>query len=145
MTDKGIIMIDGVDITQFNSDELACMNRYDVARLFIGLVEELQHKEQECKKMKDECKKHRRNAVRYCNSYQSSYAENGMTTNKMYQYKQALDEVLSIATNSDMLPCADFEVDCTKCKDRITEKGKRCMRYGLIKIKNVIEKTKDGK
>ena len=145
MTDKGIIMIDGVDITQFNSDELDCMNRYDVARLFIGLVEELQHKEQECKKLKEECKKHIRNAESYCNSYQSSCAVNGMTTNKMYQYKQALDEVLSIATNSDMLPCADFEVDCTKCKDRITEKGKRCMRYGLIKIKNVIEKTKDGK
>lgn len=61
------------------------------------------------------------------------------------KYKQALNDILSIATNSDMLPCADFEVDCTKCKDRITEKGKRCMRYGLIKIKNVVEKAKDGK
>ena len=65
--------------------------------------------------------------------------------NEYQRYEQALDEVLSIATNSDMLPCADFEVDCTKCKDRIKEKGKRCMRYGLIKIKNVVEKAKDGK
>lgn len=65
--------------------------------------------------------------------------------NKAKRYTQALDEVLSIATNSDMLPCADFVVECTKCQDRITEKGKRCMRYGLVKIKNVIEKTKDEK
>ena len=57
----------------------------------------------------------------------------------------SLDEILSIATNSDMLPCADPNTDCTKCKDRITEKGKRCMRYGLEKIKNIVEKAKDDK
>ncbi len=45
---KEQIMIDGEDVTQFNSDELACMNRYDVARLFIGLVENLHRKTQEC-------------------------------------------------------------------------------------------------
>ena len=52
MTEKEKIMIDGVDVTQFNSDELACMNRYDVARLFIGLVEELQRKTAECERYK---------------------------------------------------------------------------------------------
>lgn len=49
MTDREII-IDGVNITQFNSDELACMNRYDIARLFIGLVKNLQRKTKECEK-----------------------------------------------------------------------------------------------
>ena len=60
------------------------------------------------------------------------------------KYKQILNEVLSIATNSGLLPCADPNTDCTKCKDKITEKGKRCMRYGLEKIKNIVEKAKDG-
>lgn len=53
MTDKEQIIIDGVDVNQFNSDELACMNRYDVARLFIGLVENLQRKTQECEELQE--------------------------------------------------------------------------------------------
>lgn len=54
MEDKEQIMIDGVDVTQFNSDELACMNRYDVARLFIGLVENLHRKTQECEELEEQ-------------------------------------------------------------------------------------------
>ena len=44
MTDKQII-IDGVNISELTSDQLACMNRYDVARLFIKLVEALSRTE----------------------------------------------------------------------------------------------------
>lgn len=46
MTDKKIIIND-IDINALNSDEIACMNRYEVARLFVKTVERLVAKEQE--------------------------------------------------------------------------------------------------
>lgn len=46
MTNKKII-IDDIDVNALNSDEIACMNRYEVARLFIKIVERLVTKEQE--------------------------------------------------------------------------------------------------
>lgn len=159
MTDKEQVIIDGVDVSEcvsfdkLNGQNICCYEdtREDKIPFANFCVEnkdcyfkQLQRKEQECQELKKQCDEHRRNAESYCNSYQYSCAVNGKVTDRALKYKQALDEVLSIATNSDMLPCADFEVDCTKCKDRITEKGKRCMRYGLIKIKNVVEKAKDN-
>ena len=47
MTDKQII-IDGIDVNALRSDEIACMNRYEVARLFIKTIELLVANEQEC-------------------------------------------------------------------------------------------------
>ena len=46
MTNKKII-IDDIDVNALCSDEIACMNRYEVARLFIKTVERLVTKEQE--------------------------------------------------------------------------------------------------
>ena len=46
MTDKKII-IDDIDVNALNSDKIACMNRYEVARLFVKTVERLVAKEQE--------------------------------------------------------------------------------------------------
>ena len=46
MTNKQII-IDDIDVNALCSDEIACMNRYEVARLFIKTVEKLVTKEQE--------------------------------------------------------------------------------------------------
>lgn len=46
MTNKKII-IDDIDVNALNSDEIACMNRYEVASLFIKIVERLVTKEQE--------------------------------------------------------------------------------------------------
>ena len=52
MTDKQII-IDGVDVNSLYSDQIACMNRYEVARLFIKTIELLVSKEQECERLKE--------------------------------------------------------------------------------------------
>ena len=41
------IIIDDIDVNALNSDEIACMNRYEVARLFVKTVERLVNKEQE--------------------------------------------------------------------------------------------------
>lgn len=41
------IIIDDIDVNALNSDEIACMNRYEVARLFVKTVERLVAKEQE--------------------------------------------------------------------------------------------------
>ena len=41
------IIIDDIDVNALNSDEIACMNRYEVARLFVKIVERLVAKEQE--------------------------------------------------------------------------------------------------
>lgn len=46
MTNKKII-IDDIDVNALCSDEIACMNRYEVAHLFIKTVERLVTKEQE--------------------------------------------------------------------------------------------------
>ena len=46
MTNKKII-IDVIDVNALCSDEIACMNRYEVARLFIKTVERLVTKEEE--------------------------------------------------------------------------------------------------
>lgn len=46
MTNKKIIIND-IDVNALNSDEIACMNRYEVARLFVKTVERLVAKEQE--------------------------------------------------------------------------------------------------
>lgn len=124
MTDKEKIIIDGVDVSgclfyQSNFEE-----DYDV---------KIKHF---CSNWHNSCE-----SVNNSNCY---FKQLQRKVQECEKYKQTLEEILSIATNSDMLPCADFEVDCTKCKDRITEKGKRCMRYGLIKIKNVVEKAKDN-
>ena len=122
------------------------------------IIESLQAKTKECaalisekdfhlqkiETLEDKCEKLKSQIEIYSNMLEGLSQKILMSEQECEKYKQALDEVLSIATNSDMLPCADFEVDCTKCKDRITEKGKRCMRYGLIKIKNVVDKAKGG-
>ena len=52
MTDKQII-IDGVDVNALYSEQIACMNRYEVARLFIKTVELLVSKEQECERLEE--------------------------------------------------------------------------------------------
>lgn len=41
------IIINDIDVNALNSDEIACMNRYEVARLFVKTVERLVAKEQE--------------------------------------------------------------------------------------------------
>ena len=46
MTNKKIIIND-IDVNALNSDEIACMNRYEVAHLFVKIVERLVAKEQE--------------------------------------------------------------------------------------------------
>lgn len=46
MTNKKIIIND-INVNALNSDEIACMNRYEVARLFVKTVERLVAKEQE--------------------------------------------------------------------------------------------------
>lgn len=46
------IIIDGVDVSALYSDLIACMNRYEVAHLFIKTVEQLKRKEQECEELK---------------------------------------------------------------------------------------------
>lgn len=51
MTDKQI-MIDGCDVNDLYSDQIACMNRYEVANLFIKTVERLVTKEQECEELR---------------------------------------------------------------------------------------------
>ena len=51
MTDKQII-IDGVDVNSLCHDQITCMNRYEVATLFIKTVELLVAKEQECEELK---------------------------------------------------------------------------------------------
>ena len=53
MTDKQII-IDGVDVSALHSDQIACMNRYEVARLFVKTIKLLVTKEQECGELKKE-------------------------------------------------------------------------------------------
>lgn len=51
MTNKKII-IDDIDVNALNSDEIACMNRYEVARLFVKTVERLVNKEQEYEELR---------------------------------------------------------------------------------------------
>lgn len=51
MIDKQI-MIDGVDVSELTNEQLACMNRYEVASLFIKTIEQLKRKEQECEELK---------------------------------------------------------------------------------------------
>lgn len=57
MTDKQII-IEGVDVNSLYSDQIACMNRYEVANLFIKTVEKLVTKEQEYEELKKKIKKY---------------------------------------------------------------------------------------
>ena len=57
MTDKQII-VDGVDVNALYSDQIACMNRYEVAHLFIKTVEQLKRKEQELEALYKVAKTH---------------------------------------------------------------------------------------
>ena len=100
MTDKQII-IDGVNVSELTSEQLACMNRYGVAHLFIKLVEalsrteddyniaqedrvkmwtdntelaeQLKRKEQECERLRDTYKKRLKI---FCDMYNQLKAEN---------------------------------------------------------------------
>ena len=72
MTDKQII-INGVDVNALYSDQIACMNRYEVANLFIKTVEQLKRKEQECEELKKEVKKQKEIAKEYEQRWLNSY------------------------------------------------------------------------
>ena len=82
MTDKQII-IDGVDVNTLYSEQIACMNRYEVARLFIKTVELLVSKEQECEKLK--------------NFYINLVGVKECEIKELVKYKQALRDIKNIA------------------------------------------------
>ena len=60
---------------------------------------------------------------------------------KFKALKKELKKVYTITQNNDVHPCllAYDETDCINCEDSTSEKGEKCMQYGLYKIKNLLE------
>ena len=89
MTDKQII-VDGVDVNALYSDQIACMNRYEVAHLFIKTVEQLKRKEQECERLKEELI--------------LKDVANIELSDEVKKYIKAIDEIEEIADNNYEIP-----------------------------------------
>lgn len=53
MTDKQII-IDDIDVSELTSEQLVCMDRYNVAHLFIKLIETLSETEDNYNKVQED-------------------------------------------------------------------------------------------
>ncbi len=53
--------------------------------------------------------------------------------------KLLVSRIRVIAQISDMPSCLDVDCDCKNCHDEVTQKGTRCMEYGLNKIWQLIE------
>lgn len=116
MTDKEIL-IDGINVSELTGEQLVCMNRYEVARLFTKLVDvlsetedsynnvqedrvrmwanntsltdKLKRKEQECEELK-----HKVELMMDCASCKIDEYEQTLTEIKeVNKYKQALDEI----------------------------------------------------
>ncbi len=162
MTDKQII-IDGVNVSELTSDQLACMNRYEIAHLFIKLVETLIRTEddyntaqedrvkmwtdnteltEKLKRKERECE-----MLKYNNGYEVGALERTIDNLKseLDKLKQTLINIKEIAKKSDMPPCLNIDCSCEKCKDGTTEKGSRCMQYGLVKILQKISEVQNAK
>ena len=53
--------------------------------------------------------------------------------------KLLVSRIRVIAQLSDMPSCLEVDCDCKNCHDEVTQKGTRCMEYGLNKIWKLIE------
>lgn len=53
--------------------------------------------------------------------------------------KLLVSRIRVIAQLSDMPPCLEVDCDCKNCYDEVTQKGTRCMEYGLNNIWKLIE------
>ena len=71
-------------------------------------------------------------------------SENCYKYKQAEKLKQALTKIREIAKQSDTAPCLVINHNCLKCKDEPTNKGKRCMEYGLNKIIKEISEVLDG-
>lgn len=89
MADKPII-IDGVDVSELTSEQLACMNRYEVARLFTKLVDVLSETE-------DDYNNAQEDRVRMWTDSTGLTEKLKLKEQKCRKYKQTLIEIKEIA------------------------------------------------
>lgn len=59
------------------------------------------------------------------------------------EYIEQINKIREIAKTSTDLPCADYWCNCEKCNDDITNNGEKCMRKGLKRILQIIERNLD--
>ena len=60
------------------------------------------------------------------------------------RYRKAFEEIEEIVNVDFSLPCA--RTDCTypePCQDSLTENGTKCMRFALLKIKDIVKGNKE--
>lgn len=65
-------------------------------------------------------------------------------TQERDRYRKVFDEIEEIVNIDFSLPCA--RTDCTypkPCKDSLTENGTKCMRFALLRIKDIVQKNKE--
>lgn len=59
------------------------------------------------------------------------------------EYKNTINKIREIAKTSSDFLCADYWCNCEKCNDDITNNGEKCMRKGLKRILQIIERNLD--
>ena len=87
--------------------------------------------------LKQECEELKDFARRQENQRETYYKE-------FLRVNSALEEIEGIVNVDFSLPCA--RTDCTypePCKDSLTENGTKCMRFALLKIKDIVRETED--
>lgn len=134
MTDKQII-IDGINVSELTNDKLACMNRYEAARLFIKTIKLLVAKEQECERLKKTVMyKCPQCGEEYLSPIGASLYEenNNLKEEKAKYYQQTLDVEIQInellQTIAEIKEIAEKRnyLDYNECLDDILQKIREC-------------------
>ena len=157
MTKDKQIIIDGVDVSALYPDLIACMNRYEVARLFIKTVKQLKRKEQECEELKERlncnCFDPKSNNNR-CISYNRIVEDYERDLKQLDQLKAENDELTTI--NARLLGRLEIDkIDTSlvfNLDKELRQKEKEFytaiqkvvkLKQTLVKVKNMIEKSRD--
>lgn len=121
MTDKEQIIIDGVNVND-------CQEYY----------------EGNCETLNWVDFQHRDRTVRCQDTPDCYYKQLVRKTQECDRYRNAIEDIEEIVNIDFSLPCA--RTDCTypkPCKDSLTENGTKCMRFALLRIKDIVQKNKE--
>ena len=116
MTDKEQIIIDGVDVSGCLFYQSNFEEDYDVR---------IKH---------------------FCSNWHNS-CESSNNSNcyfkQLDRYRKALEEIEEVLKVDFQLPCASTVCSYPEtCKDSLTNHGTECMRFALLKIKDIVKKAK---
>lgn len=164
MTNKQII-IDGINVSELTGEQLVCMNRYEVARLFAklvdvlsktednynnaqedrvrmwtnntGLTDKLKRKEQECEKLNKQVEIFTRQLEKANKEVIKEKEKNATQRQKNEKLEQTLAEIKDIAKNMNN-ECFYDDFECKDCdmKNGCTYFNKKQILQKICEVEN---------